>query len=69
MTSLFPIIEDSVCYDTCFLQIDHNIMIFTFIKIEFQFPLVYVYLWVSEANIYTIKKSCKKNHKVKLKVT
>jgi hypothetical protein len=46
-----------------------NIMIFTFIKIEFQFPLVYVYLWVSEANIYTIKQSCKKNHKVKLEVT
>jgi hypothetical protein len=28
-----------------------------------------VYLWVSEANIYTIKQSCKKNHKAKLKVT
>jgi hypothetical protein len=60
MNSLFAIIV--------FVMID-NIMIFTFIKIEFQFPLVYVYLWVSEANIYTIKQSCKKNHKVKLEVT
>ncbi len=63
------ICHNSVCYDRCFKQISHNIIIFTFIKIEFQFALVYVYLWVSEANIYTIKQSCKKNHKAKLKVT